>query len=428
MRMLTAMFAAAMVIVGTVAHAAMTARDGELFFRYRGGPNGAAAVDPVTPYDADVTARFVGVVGFTFAEKIPLVPGKTVKRWEVVDGDIPAGVTFDGTTGEFTGMPSGAQRGLEAYVQGYGDNGRGNAIARVTFDIFSAQDQAVTVDFYGHTGKYRFLQLPVPGDITVDHWNIVMGPPPGVNVIGRNYDGTPSAAGRYPVVVQGFDYLERELILFTGYYTVEDGPTFPAVADDVRPIDPDIGYQSFNITVPPIKTVSNKQSGMVFEVELEDGQTMPGAVSVLDPVGTIAGYVYFPYDTATIRWKATDVDGTVGYSNWFTFGTSYPSPKFTATTLGPFYAVVGEQFNLAFGASGTAGDKNYTLLQGILPKGLTLDAGSGHISGIPEQTEQQDGIIVGLDVTNAGIVDSTQSVPFRIIVDPADVSLRIKLK
>ena len=428
MRMLTTMLAAMMFLIGTVANAAMSARDGDLFFRYRGGPTGTAAVNPVTPYDADVTARFVGLTGFAFSEKIPLVPGKTVKRWEVVDGVVPAGISFDGATGKFSGTPSTPQRGLEAFVQGYGDNGRGNAIARVTFDIFTAQDQAVTVDFYGHTNTYRFLQLPLPSGVVVDHWNIIFSPPPGVNVIGRNFDGTPSAAGRYPIAVQGYDYLDREIILFTGYYTVEDGPTFPEVADDVRPIDPDLGVQFFNVTVPTLRTVATNPTEMLYEVELEDGETLPGTVRVLDPIGTMTGDVYFPYDTAKVRWKATDVDGTIGYSNWFTFGTSYPSPKFTAATLGPFYAVVGTPYDLSLDTAGTAGDKHFSLLQGTLPKGLALDPVTGHISGTPELKEVQDGLKVGLDVTNGGNVDSAQSAPFKIIVDPAEVSLRITLK
>ena len=428
MRFLAAFFTALMIMFGSVANAAIVARDGELFFRYRGGP-AATDTSVVSPFDADVTARFIGVVGFDLSEKIPLIPGKVVKRWALLDGTLPNGIRFGGAEGLFEGRPTDEGMGREVYLQGFDAAGGKNAIAHVVFDIFKPRDQFGVVDFYGHTDQYRFEQLPVPFGTTIDHWKVHYPPPPGVSVIGRNYDGTPTKPGRYPVVVQGFDYLNREVILMAGYYLVEDGPTFPEIADDVRPIDPKVGRQIFDLWRPAMRSVApgNDYTRMLYEIELAPGEDMPGTVFAQGYIGRLVGDVFYPYQTAKVRWKATDVDGTTGVSNWFTFGTSYQTPGIGANPLGPFDGIVGEPFKVVFKEQGTAGVRTYSLVEGELPEGLELDQQTGEIAGTPVKAETQSGLVVKLEIVNGGKTDVTQTVPFEIRIDDQPVGVQISL-
>lgn len=428
MRIIVSLLAAVMMLVAGAANAAMLARDGEFFFRYKGGPSGAAPVSVITPFDADVTARFVGVVDYEFSEKIPMVPGKPVKRWDVVDGEIPEGITFDSSAGLFSGTPVAEIRGMEAYLQGYDASGHASALAKVTFDIFQPRDQLAKVDFYAHTNRFRFEQLPVPSDMTVDHWNVIFSPPPGVDVIGRNYDGTPSREGRYPVAVQGFDYLDREIILLVGYYLVEDGPTFSEVADDLQPISPQLGHVTFDKRPPFVRSVSQTAGGGVeFDLEIAEGETLPGTTQLASSSGEIMGDVFYPYQTASVRWKATDVDGTVGFSNWFEFGTSYPTPSFSDNPLGPFYGVVDTPLTVAFSSLGTSGNKTFSVKQGSLPEGLRLEGETGRISGSPVKAERQDDIVISLDIENGGTIDTIETVPFSFIIDDQEVGIDISM-
>lgn len=408
------------------ANANIIGKNGEVFFRYDTGQERATEVPPPSHQTSDITAHFVGVVGFPFSEKIPLVPGKTITSWSLISGSIPRGLSFDPSTGIVSGNPETPVRGAEALAQGYDAAGAKAAIAEISIDTFKPNNQYRQVDFYAHTNHYQFQQLPVPDGMTVDHWNIIFTPPPGVDVVGRNYDGTPTAPGRYPIAAQGFDFLDREQLLLTGYYTVEDGPTFAAISDDVRPVPQIPGYQSFNDSPPSVRSVGG--GAMRYTVEVKAGDVLPGSVNaeVVQPKGVrLFGNVAQPYQTASVRYKAVDTDGTIGYSNWWKIGTSNPQPDFNATTLGPFDLTVGTYVEIPFGTRGTTGAKNFTVASGTLPAGLTLDAVNGVIRGTPTTVETQTGISLHLDVTNNGNVDATNSVPFTIRVFPKAVGLAI---
>jgi hypothetical protein len=424
MRLLAAAVLSSSLLVNGYAQAAIVGNDGEFFFRYR-ATDASLVSGPAHPVPAaDITAHYVGVVGFPFSEKMPLTAGRSFSSWKIVKGSLPEGLSFDSATGAVSGTPTLEGKGYEALVQGFGPAGEPVGIASIQIDVFKANDKYQKVDFYGHTNHYNFEQLPIPAGMAVDHWSVFYAPPPGVQVIGRNYDGTPTKPGRYPVAVQGFDYLNKEIILLTGYYLVEDGPTFPLIADDVRPLPVMPGFELFDDVpygVTELDPTANP--GIRYTTEIQSGSILPGSIN-LYPAGRLFGRVGMPYETATVRWKAVDIDGTVGYSNWWKIGTSNPEPSFYASMLGPFQMIVGQHYEIGFATVGTPGSKNFTISSGTLPKGLSLDPSTGFISGTPSQEEKQDGITLHLAITNNGHVDETTSVPFTINVSPQAVGLR----
>lgn len=416
---------AASLVANTVVSSTAMAADQQYFFRYKTVVSDGN-VDPGLPQEADITARFVGVVGFPFSEKMPLVAGKTFSSWKITSGTLPEGLTFDTATGTVSGQPTAEGKGFVVIANGYGTEGEPAGSARIEIDVFKPSDGYKTVDFYGHTNHYALQQLDIPSGMTVDHWNVIYAPPPGIEILGRNYDGTPTKAGRYPIAVQGFDYLDREIILLTGYYLVEDGPTFPQVADDIKPIPNMYGYQTFTDWPPYVRSVSPSSNPNIrFNVEVKQGDVLPGTIQPQPITGRLSGAAWIPYQTATVRWKATDTDGTTGYSNWWRIGTSNPQPDFSAHALGPFNMVVGNYYEIPFSVVGTPGTKSFSIASGTLPEGLTLDTLNGIIKGTPAKDETQTGIRLHLAVTNSGTVDEKDSVPFTMQVAKADVGLRI---
>ncbi|MCZ7451022.1 hypothetical protein O8B93_25975 [Agrobacterium rhizogenes] len=254
--------------------------------------------------------------------------------WRVVSGALPDGIVFDRATQTFWGTPTAEGKGTIVELEGYDANGELVATAVANFDVYTVQGTPVTVDLYAHTGKYRFDTLPIPNGITVDSWRRVYMPPDGITVNGPYFEGTLSKAGVYPVFIQGINYMGDVVATYQGKYTVEDGPTFPHIPDDVRKlpqIDNGAYGALFNFGAPnphrPNRLI-NPTRPAGYYLELETGEELPFGV-ISNQVSKdlkLSGYATQPYDTTKIRFKAIDSDATVGYSNWFTIGTSDPQP------------------------------------------------------------------------------------------------------
>ena len=398
----------------------------EFMFRYKSGLVQVADVN--TEQKADITATFIGVVGFEFSEAIPLIPGKAISYWVPLDPVLPEGLSFDSDAGVISGTPKDALKFDTVRYVGFGPTGHADAYADVSIKIFDAADTVKKVDVYAHTGRYKLDRLEVPDGITVDYWKTLEAPPPGVELAGHTFDGTPSRAGQYPVAILGFDYLDRPIILFYGSYLVQDGPTFPAVPDDIKQV-PDVPlYATFAkspISLGPSGLRSISPSGiaaMTYSLEVEAGSSLPPGLSVGN-YAAIGGEIHKPYAVGTVRWRARDIDGTVGYSNWFKIGTSDPNPAFGNARLGPFYMVVGQPYDIGFSTKGVVGTSLFALETGSLPEGLSLDPATGRIAGVPTTEERREGISLSLTVSNSGISDKTVSAPFEIIVVPAGITL-----
>lgn len=404
---------------------------GTFFYRYK---TTLPTVDLPNQQEKDIVAYYVGGVGFEFSELLPLKSEWEDDSWKVTSGTLPEGITFNPASRTFEGTPVSAASGTVVYLAGTDPNGNQVAEAKVTFDVYEIAGTPRSVDLYAHTGKYKVDELTIPSGIAVDSWRYVYKSPSGVTVNGPFFEGVPTTAGVYPVLIQGQNYMGETVLTFFGKYTVEDGPTFPFIPDAISKLPQlEWGYSlgPYNFGAPSPHKINraidpSKAVRYFLEVDATKSDGLPGSVSSDDNAKNLRlyGYVNQPYDTATIRFRALDSDGTIGYSNWFTFGSSDPQPGCAPySQLYPIRVETGRVTNVSVPRPfGSQGRLEYFIETGKLPQGLSLDKDTGIIGGTALVAGDNQTVDFRVDVINGSNTVST-SCAYKIEVIPGGVSV-----
>jgi hypothetical protein len=383
---------------GIIPAQAMTYDGGQFFFRHK------ASFDVTAPAEAkDISATFVGGVGFAFSQALPLKSSWSNDDWTITSGTLPDGITFNKATKTFSGTPTAPTKGMKVELRGVDALNREVATAEVLFDIYTMQGVAFFEEVYAHTNKYKFTQMPLPAGVTIETWNVISGPPQGVQIIGRNLDGIPQKAGNYSMFIQGLDYRGEVVASYAINYLVEDGPTFPPVASAVHPLTKE-GIRNFPPFGPPsvLRAIDGLDKVKYF-LEVAPGETLPGTLtSNFQPKNLrVSGVVYEPYQTAKVRWTARDSDDTPGESGWFYVGSSDPSPKCNdagspAYLDWPTGTAVNTWAGVPVGASGTL---EYEVTSGTLPSPIVLDRNTGYFTGMPQTQVSASPVTVTISMT-----------------------------
>lgn len=403
---------------------AIDGQNGAVYYRYNSLADFVSATEPTDPGQTkSITAYFAGGVGLSFSEVMPLKADWEADTWSIVpgSGSLPAGLTFDPATLTFSGVPS-AVASTDVTLEGIDATGASVGKAVAHFDIRDIQGQAVHIEPYAHTGKYHLVTLPIPSGMTVYKWDLNgSNLPAGITADGPYLEGTPTTAGSSNLFIEGRDFAGNVIVTFYGTYLVDDGPTMPLVADNIK----DLGQSPYTAVIfhekpPSVLHSLSGQSKVRYFYELATGSRLPvgmasnGSSSALD----IAGYIGKPYSQGKIRWMAVDTDGTTGYSNYFTFGTAAPSP--TCVTGGASYVQfeTGKTYAMQLaGVAGGIGTKSYSVTAGAFPKGLTLASGTGIVSGVPTTPAAESTVTVKIAVTNGTNVTS-RSCSYAVSVVP----------
>lgn len=405
---LLSVFTAASIVISSFTPSfAMTGENGQIYYRYK-TPDFVGTPDN-PEQTKDILAYYVGGIGADFSERLPMKTIWQKDDWRVVGGELPDGISFDPATLTFSGTPTSAMIARKVSLEGFDSNGKSVAKATANFDIYAIEGVPVHVNAYGHTGKYKLEELALPADISVYSWKHRGNPPPGMEARTSYFEGVPTSEGNFGIFSQGVDYNGKVLVTFYGSFLVEDGPTFPAVADAIHPLPQmEWGYGLvFNFGPPSVGHLIDETQPARYFVELSTGESYPGNVASNGNAKSlrIAGTVKQPYETAKIRWKAIDSDDTVGYSDWFTFGSSNPQPSCNPYSPQnanyPLTFTTGKVNNVSiprpYGMQGVA---NYTKVSGDFPSNIALDAATGRLSGTPIVSGEKTEFVIKVDVVN----------------------------
>lgn len=411
---------------------------GQYFFRYKAGS--AVSTNEPGGVSKDITAFYIGGLNTPFSEKLPMKPEWQDDRWVVTKGYLPAGLSFDSRTLTFSGTPQDVVSDVTVELSGFDQQNNEVADAVAHFNIYQLPDSVVDVNLYGHTGKYLSHGLDLPAGVTIEGDPELLNPlPPGIRFNARYFDGTPTQAGNYHMLAIGRDFLGNDVVAFKVRLIVQDGPTFDYVADDLRQVQVNSTFGCVYgrecaawhaQPIPPVQYAIKDVSKVRYYTEVESG-SLPGTLAFSNNVydrqlsGIVSGY----YDQARVRYRAVDTDGTTGYSNWFKLGTLGPvgtcEPPPGADKIALFGSVgddfIGNGYKIPSGLD--SGEKNFSLVSGKLPSGLSLNQSTGFISGKPTSEEISDDIRV--QITFPGAPGSTPVTcgPYQIKVAPAAIAL-----
>jgi hypothetical protein len=428
--MIRNLFASSVILFGSIAPSyAMSLSEGQYYFRSVSAAPKRISDEQNPVQNKDITVTFAGGVNVAFSERLPLRAEWEDDNWSIVGGSLPSGIAYNTATRTFSGTPTGQVKNQTVSLVGVDVNGNSVATADVTFDIYDLVAAQPKVEFYGHTGKYSFNQLPLPAGITVDDWQVVYAPPAGIQILGRNFDGVPTKAGTYPLFIRGLDFNGTVVVSYTGKFVVEDGPVFDIIADDLRSLPNDGSALAFGYN--PVHTVrqANNPAQVRYFVEVAPGQKLPGSIIIgSDPFKrSLTGSIYNHYEQASIRLKAIDSDDTVGFSNWFKIGSLGPEPTCQSSQPITINAKVGQAFTWGpVKLTDNRGNRTYAINTGTLPDDVSFDDATGVLSGLPTKEQRMSDIKIDVNVINGANIDTTTCGPYVVDVAAADFNFSVE--
>jgi hypothetical protein len=420
---------------------AFSLSDGRYYFRFKDADVTPVEVTDPEGQSKDITAYYIGGLNSAFSEKLPMKPEWQDDLWRITGGSLPKGLTFDAATLTFVGTPTEVISDAVVELTGYDANNADVATAEAHFSIYQLPDQVVDVDFYDHTGKYNSHALALPQGVVIQgDPKLLSSSPAGITYNARYFEGTATKAGTYPVLAIGYDFVGKAVVAFKGKYTVEDGPTFSLkVEDDLKKlitsdywgcsVNNPCALWNYAATAKVGYSISDPAK-IKYSAEVADGGKLPGTLQFADGPYALAklGRTYTQFDQATVRYKAIDTDGTVGYSNWFKIGSvgatelCQPYGGLSSISLN---GVVGANFfgsGYAIPRGSDSNQKLFSIVAGQLPGGLTLSSDTGVIGGKPLATGQQTGVRIQVSYPSNPASTPLVCGPYNFAIAPAQVS------
>jgi hypothetical protein len=315
--------------------------------------SGIVGLAPSAPTGMSSTA----VVGQAYSDSVSAT-GFPAPTYTVVAGDLPGGLSLDGTNGAITGTPTSA------------------GAWSVTITATNTYGSASTT-FTGTTGEAPTINTTTLGALTwgtpVDFYLSIDGTPaPAVTVAsgdlpsGLTLDadgrvhGTPNAPGAYALSVLATNVYGTDTQAYGG--TVAMAPASPTGMTATAVVG-----QAYSDSV--------SAAGYPLPTYSVTGGALPGGLSLDGTSGAITGT-----PTTAGAWSVTiTATNTYGSASTTFTGTTGEAPTINTTTLGTLTWGTPVDFYLSI--DGTPAPA-VTVASGALPSGLTLDA-DGRVHGTP---------------------------------------------
>jgi large repetitive protein len=355
---------------------------------------GQSAVRPVTlTVVAAPTLNFPtpqnGEVGVVYSAPLDVTGGAGPYSWAIAAGSLPAGLTLDAGTGVISGTPTTA--GTASFTVRVTDAGGQVASTASTLTIVAQQRLSFAAPPSGEVGVAYNSTLVGSGGANPLRYTLTSGTlPAGLTLtVAGVLSGTPTTAGNYVVVIRVRDALNR-----TSTQTVTLDINAAPVLDFTAPANGEVG-------VPYSDTLSvvggtGPISWAITAGSLPAGLTLNTGTGEISGTPTAAGSASF-----TVR--VTDASAVADSAATTLRVVAAPSLALPALPTGD----VGQDYTTTLEVDGGTGPYTWAVGTGSLPAGLTLDGGTGVLSGTPTASGS---FPVTVRVTDANGVSASQAV------------------
>jgi chitodextrinase len=329
-------------------------------------------------------------VGTPYSETLAATGGKTPYTWSIIVDTLPDGLTLDSVTGEISGTPTTPGLALFDFVVEVEDAGSRTDIASLSIGVADPIVITTTSLYDGRVGSSYGDALTATGGVPPYSWSIINGTlPDGLVLDSVNGDitGTPASAGTF-----NFTALVTDLTLRTKTKPLSITIIDPLVITTTSLPDGETGA-SYS------QTLNASGGQMPYTWSIING-TLPVGLSLNSGTGDISGT---PTTTGTSVFIVEVTDAGLRTDTESLSISVYDPLVITTTSLSD--GEPGIPYNETLAATGGLAPYSWGIINGTLPNGLSLNSGTGDITGTPTTAGTSNFTV---EVTDAGLRMDTE--------------------
>ncbi|MEW6182332.1 MAG: putative Ig domain-containing protein [Bacillota bacterium] len=315
----------------------------------------------------------IATKGAAYSTTLSTSGGTAPYTWSVSSGALPAGLNLNASTTascSISGTPTGISDAT--FTIRVSDSTGKTGVKEYTISVTDRMAINPTSLPPASKGQYYSDTLTVSGGKSPFTWTLKSGSlPDGLSLNGVTTSaciiyGTPTGTSDKTFTIKVTDsdgrYVERSYTISVAEKMTVTTGTLPSATKGT----------SYSVTL------AASGGKTPYNWKIQSG-TLPAGITLTSSTGKISGTPTGNSDT-TFTVRVTDKDGRYAEKS-FTIEFSGSQPTITTTTLPP--ATKGSFYNTTIAASGGATPYTWSLKSGSLPGGLTLNTGTGKISGTP---------------------------------------------
>ena len=323
---------------------------------------------PVAP-SITSSAPANGVVGTAYSHTFTATGTPATFTWTVNSGSLPTGLTLNASSGALSGTPTTS--GNYSFVVNCSNGTSPDATQNVNMTINQApaiSSAAPANGLLGSAYSHTFTATGFPATFT---FTVTAGTlPAGLTLAAATgvLSGTPSASGSFSFTVTCSNGISPDAAQIVNM-AINEAPTITSAAP---------GSGNVGVAYSHSYTASGFPAAFTWTVSagaLPGGLTLNASSGALNGTPTAAG----TFNGAVTCSNGIGTDATQAFS--IVIASALQAP--TITSGAPANALLGAAYSHSFQASGNPATFTWTVTAGSIPAGLSLNASSGVLGGVP---------------------------------------------